>query len=258
MRPDVTLKKPPIVEMWVEFNFDPNPGGGVPAAFEFLRGYAEQYPELEILHEDSLEFRQVSPKKLPEVVRRQVAIQHIRARDAAGSRWLHLTPTQLVCNFLRLGESYPGFSALSEDAVAKLTRYVEVCKPTRLKYVAIHYVDVIEVPMPESGEIQLKDYFTLGLDLPADPFGHQQSYLLRTVVSPSDGTGPLEIQLQFELFVVGDRVWRFRMDWHKSRPYDTEVDLRQIPTDLRKAHEAVMRCFRAAFTNRAWQLFDPQ
>jgi uncharacterized protein (TIGR04255 family) len=253
------LNKPPIVEMWVEFSFDPNPAdGGLQAAVEFLQKYADQYPELEISQEDRLEFRQVSTTKLPELVRREVAVKHIRAHDKNGFGWVHVTPTQLACGFLRLGVQYPGFTALCDEAVGKLGRYAEVCTPLKLKYAAIHYVDVIEVPVPANGEIELRDYFTLGVDLPAQPFGGQLSYFVRTAVKPPDGTGSLEIQLQLSGVVPDARVFRFRMDWHKSCPYDREVDLGAVAANLRGGHESVMKCFRAAFTDRAWELFDPK
>ncbi len=251
------LSKPPIVEMWIEFNFDPNPVGGHQAAVQFLQEYAEEYPQLEISREDRLEFRQVSPTKLPEVVSQEIAIKHLRAHDVQGTRWLHLTPKQLVCNFLRLGENYPGFEALCSAAVAKLVKYVEICKPVKIRYAAIHYVDVIDVPAPPGGEIKLRDYFTLGLDLPAEPFGSQLSYLIQTTVRPPDGTGPLEIHLQYDPLTTEKGFFRFRMDWHKSRPYDVEVDLGKIPVELKVAHQSVMRCFRAAFTDRTWELFGP-
>lgn len=254
----MVLTKPPIVEMWIEFNFEPNPSGGVQPAVLFLQEHSEQYPKLEVLREDRLEFRQVSPKQLPEVVGRKVAIMHLRAHDTEGSRWLQVTPTQLVCSFLRLGDKYPGFETLSKDAIAKLGRYVPLCTPVKLRHVAIHYVDVIDIPVPPSGEIRLQDYFSLGLDLPANPFGGQISYLVRTTLRPPDGTGLLEIQLQLDSYVQEQEIFRFRMDWHKVCPYDKEADPEAISAVLKGAHDSVMRCFRASFTNEAWQLFGPQ
>lgn len=253
----MNLKKPPIVEMWVEFNFDPKPDKETRSSVLFLQKYAQEYPELEISQEDRLEFRQVSPTKLPEVVARKTAVKHIRVQDAEGARWMHLTATQLVFNYLRLGEKYPGFSALSEDALTKLGQYVEICKPAKLRHAAIHYVDVVEVPVPATGEIELRDYFLLGLDLPKNPFGSQLSYSVKTALQPPDGTGPLEIELQFLPIITEKRVFRFRLDWHKSCPYNNEVEPARVLNDLKLAHESVMRCFRPAFTDRTWQLFDP-
>ncbi|MBP3956364.1 TIGR04255 family protein [Gemmata sp. G18] len=252
------LNKPPIVEMWVEFLFDPNPSESVEPKFEFLGQFTNQYPKLEILHEDTLEFQQFSPKQLPKVVGRKVEIRHLRASDEKATRWIHVTHNRLVCNFLRLGEGYPGFRALSEDAIAKLKSYVERCQPLKIRQAAIHYVDVIEIPLPENRAIQLADYFTLGLDLPVDPFGDQLSYLLRTAVRPADGTGALEIQLQSESLAPDGKRLRFRMDWHKSCPYDGEIDPDRILADLKRAHESIIRCFRSAFTETTWKLFDPE
>jgi uncharacterized protein (TIGR04255 family) len=253
----VSLKKPPIVEMWVEFNFDRNPGEEVGRAYAFLQSYSSEYPQLEVTGEDQLEFRQVSPAKIPEIVSRKQSIKHLRVHSGQGNRWLQLTPTQLVCNSLRLGESYPGFDAMSTDAVAKLVRYSEMCGPVKLRFAAIHYVDVIEVPVASSGEVQLEDYFTLGLDVPKDPFGSQLSYLMKTMIRPADGTGHFEVQLQFEQAVSERNVFRFRMDWHKFCPYDGEVDPLRVLQELKRADESVFRCFRAAFTEKAWQLFEP-
>src|SRR4051794_7790895 len=116
----MVLKKPPIVEMWVEFKFTPPPNNEIRPIISFLQEYKAEYPRLEVSQEDQLEFRQVSPTKLPEVVSRRTAIKHLRAQDEEGVRWLHLTPTQLVCNFLRLGEEYPGFDRLCQAALEKL------------------------------------------------------------------------------------------------------------------------------------------
>ncbi len=252
----VTLQKPPIVEMWIEFTFEPWPKSSPGTAVVFLQRHAGEYPELELTQEGWLEFREVPSRKLPEVVSKTVAIKHIRARTTDGSRWLQLTPTQLVCNFLKLGDSYPGFAALSAEAVAKLASYVEACRPTKLLGAAIHYVDVIDVPVPEAGEILLRDYFTLGIDLP-DVFGLQGDYLLKTAASPRDGTGPLEIQLLHDIQAARKEALRFRMDWHKSCPYNKDVQPGAILALLQAAHASVMGCFRAAFTERAWQLFSP-
>ena len=254
----MNLKKPPIVEMWVEFYFDPNTSRSVEPARKFLNEFADQYPKAEVARQDTLQFRHVSPTQLPEVVGREVSISHFRVSNEAGSRWIHLTPNHLVCNFLRLGESYPEFKVLSEDAVSKLKRFVELCQPSRIRHAAVHYVDVIDIPLPPSKEILLSDYFALGLDLPSNPFGNQLSFLLRTSVQPTDGTGLLEIQLQNELRAGDAPGLRFRMDWHKLCPYDKEVDPGRIPADLAQAHASVMRCFRAAFTERTWALFEPE
>ncbi|MCE9566468.1 MAG: TIGR04255 family protein [Planctomycetes bacterium] len=254
----MNLNKPPIVEMWVEFLFEPNPNGLVEPALEFIKGFGDQYQKVEIAREDTLEFRQYSPTELPKVVGRTTAISHFRASDVEGTRWLHLTPNHLVCNFLRLGERYPGFANLSQDAVEKLKKYVEQCQPVKIRHAAIHYVDVVDVPITGKNEIQLADYFTLGLDLPTDPFGNQLSYLIRTAVKPTDGTGLLEIQLQNESLAPGGAAFRFRLDWHKFCPYDGEIDPDKISADLKLAHESVMRSFRAVFTERTWKLFEPK
>ena len=97
------------MEMWVEFKFTPPSSNDIGPAVSFLQQYAEEYPQLEILQEDQLEFRHMAPTKLPEVVSRRTATKHLRAHDEKGGRWLHLTPDQLVCSFLRLGNEYPGF-----------------------------------------------------------------------------------------------------------------------------------------------------
>src|SRR5262249_8215450 len=110
----VVLRKPPIVEMWVEFAFDPNPDGLVESAIQFLKEYEHEFPTLEFAREDTLEFRQVAPDKLPEVVGRKSTLKHIRAHNKEGTRWLHLTPNQLACNYLRLGDEYPGFATVSQ------------------------------------------------------------------------------------------------------------------------------------------------
>lgn len=251
------FNKPPIVEMWVEFKFDPNPDPRVESAVAFLQEFATEFPKITVGEENLFEFRQVSQKKIPELLW-SVAVKHLRTHDADEFRWMHLTQTQLVCTFLRLGEKYPGFEALSHEAVSKFKRYVEVCQPAKLRYTAVHYVDVIDIPVPASGSINLADYFTLGVDLPRDPFGNQVSFLVRTQVVPTDGTGPMEVQLQLDSLVEGARAFRFRLDWHKQCPYDGEIDLERIPVALKLAHESVMRCFPKAFTAATWELFEPK
>jgi uncharacterized protein (TIGR04255 family) len=255
----VPLKKPPIVEMWVEFKFelaDPNSAIG-PAEIQFLREFRQNFPKLRISTKNQLEFRQVSQDAWPEVTGQRTEVTRYTALNADGSRWLHVTRDQFVCNFLRLGDNYPGFAELSKEAVGKLSRYVEVCRPVKLQYAAIHYVDVIVLPASESGEIRLADYFTLGLDLPAESFGDQAAYLIRIGTVPRDGTGVMDVELQMGPPDFKKRLFRFRMDWHKWCPYDGEVDLEKIQKDLEKSHESVMRCFRAAFTEQTWKLFDP-
>lgn len=44
-------------------------------------------------------------------------------------------------------------------------------QPAKIIAAVLHEVDIVEIPLPPDGQIQLDDYFSLIKDLPETPFG---------------------------------------------------------------------------------------
>ncbi|MFO1022596.1 MAG: TIGR04255 family protein [Planctomycetales bacterium] len=218
----------------------------------------EEFPDQKFTHTITAEFIQRAPTEPPKVENPEVQLERIRAMTKGGEKALQLTKNQLVCNFIRLGQDYPGFSKLNNTAIDLLQRFSDVRGIERVDYAAIHYVDEIRIPFLDSESVDLTHYFTLGVEPPVDPFGNIVGFQIRTQLQPEDGTGPLEIQLKLDRPDRADRALKFRMDWHKWCPYDQAFDAAQLTEILNQGHESVMKCFRASFTEKAWQLFEPQ
>lgn len=259
------LKRPPVVETWISFDFNPNEGKresnlakeNLPTVQEYVRQYAAALPKLEWAFETQIQFQETSPAELPKVVSHEVRLQAVRLTNEARSRVLGIRDDQLSYHVLKTDDGYPGYTTVRTEAQQKLEDYVRIFQPSSVKSATLHYLDVIDIPCPAGGTIELADYFLLATDLPEQPFGLTLALLSQFHVRCPIDPGPLQLQLQRIPARPEERVVRFRLEWHKLSTDMNTLDFAEVWRRLDVAHGYLTECFQASLTQRTIELFDP-
>jgi uncharacterized protein (TIGR04255 family) len=254
------LGKPPIIQAWIEFQFDhaaDRPEWGWSAASAFFDQFQDEYPEREVAVQHRLQIAKVERNQKPQVVDERVDLAGIRAFRADRGRYLQLSQDTLACNFVRTDATgYEGFDALKREALAKLRAYVNCFRPTRLLQFAMQYVDLVRIPF-QQGRIELKDYFTLGHDLPEAVFGPTLNFLVQYATQPPGSKDMLEVRLWNELPDPHGPTGQFRMDWRLMAFEELTFAEDALGPQLDQAHDRLLDCFRKSFTPQAWAMFEP-
>jgi uncharacterized protein (TIGR04255 family) len=258
------LKKPPVVETWISFDFHPNENKrgsnlakNLPVVQEYVRQYATELPKLEAIHEKQIQVQETSPTDLPKVVSQEVRLQSVRLTNEARSRVLQLGDDRLSYHVLKTDEGYPGYTTVRAEAQQKLEDYIRFFQPSGVRTATLHYLDIIDVPCPAGSTINLADYFRMATDLPEQPFGMTSAISFQfQAVCPVD-PGPLLLQLQTIPAPPQQRGLRFRLEWHKLSTDVNTLEFAEIWRRLDVAHRYLTECFQASLTQRTIELFDP-
>ncbi|HZV04248.1 MAG TPA: TIGR04255 family protein [Gemmataceae bacterium] len=254
------MGKPPIIQAWIEFRFDhatDRPEWGWPLASAFFDQFQNDYPEREVMVHHQFQIAKVESKQKPRVVDERVDLAGMRAFQADRGRYLQLSQDSLVCNFVRTdAKGYEGFDALKREALSKLRAYVNFFRPTRLLQLAMQYVDLVRIPFQQS-RIELKDYFTLGYDLPEEVFGPTLNFLVQYATRPPGSRDILEVRLWNEQLDPEGPTGQFRMDWRLVAFEELSFAQDVLGPRLDQAHERLLDCFKKSFTPQAWAMFEP-
>ncbi len=253
--------KPPVVEVWISIDFDPNENKREPLDLrlvqEYMKLYREELPTREALHEQTITVEEVAANELPRVTQKDVRVQSVRLWNPNRSLMVQLGDDQFAFHVLKTPEDTPGYSKVREAAQPKLDEYVRVFQPTQIRHATLHYLDIIDIPRPASGKVNLSDYFPQAVDLPEVPFGpitalnHQFQ-----VMCPVD-EGPLFFRLQNLPSPPEQNVFRFRLEWHKQSVDVNTLDLAQVWQRMDVAHDYMWDCFNAALSPSTLNLFEP-
>ncbi len=254
------FRKPPVVEVWISIDFDPNVNKrqwDLELVQQYVRQYHLEFPKLEVVHQRQIQVQETSPTDLPKIVAQQVRVESVRLWNATRTRTLQIGDDNLSYHMLKSDEGAPGYRTVREAAQSKLEDYSRTFEPSQIRNATLHYLDIIEIPRPENGKLDLKDYFVPSVDLPEEPFGPISglSYQFQ-VMCPVD-PGPLFLQLQAMASPPESDVFRFRMEWHKQSSEVNTLDLAQVWARMDIAHEYMRQCFLAAFPQRTLELFEP-
>jgi uncharacterized protein (TIGR04255 family) len=258
----VPLKKPPLVEVWMSFRFEP--AADAPPwtreRYQLLLGsLADDYPRLEKLARHSLRVEVSGRRQKAHIKEVAEEVLAMRVLTEDGLRAVQLTPDSLVVNFLRSeSEPYPGFPVLLDEALAHCSRYAECYRPNGILEAALHYVDLIELPITEGGVLRSERYITLNFQVPEEVFGRFAAFEMKAVVRPPEGAELVEVIFATEPAAAGDTHRRFRLEWHTGVKTGSRMTEKEIRTNLQAAHDRLWNCFRHAFTREGWALFEPE
>ena len=255
-----TLKKPPVVEVWIGFDFDPNEKKrfwDLELVQRYVQRYASEMPKAERVDETQIQVQATTPTELPKVISQQQRLKELRIFDEQKLRVLKIGDDRISFHHLKSGDGYPGYAHVRDATLAKLKDYLGVFQPTRIRNAVIHYVDIVDIPRPPSGKIDVADYFVPSADVPETPFGPVADLSVRLVIACPVDDGPLFLQLRTLATPQESAVHRFRMDWQKVSTGVNTLDLAVVCTRLDVAHEYMTQCFQASLTKRTLALFEP-
>lgn len=258
------LKTPPLVEVWLSFGFDPGPNAPVwdrRHYKKFLKTISSTHPKIEgvIRHGIRVEKKKKGKKNSqPQVIDIEESVLAMRALSEDDCRSVQLEPDRLTIAYIQGKETeYPGFSVLVSEAMTYFEEYLSCYRPNGAKEVTLHYDNIIEISRSDSEHFETKDFFSLNVEIPHAQFGHFVSFDLRAVVRPPNKDGVVEFVFATQPGQKDDTNFRFRLEWHTSVQSESIMDDQQVRDNLQIAHDRIETCFRSAFTERGWALFDP-
>jgi uncharacterized protein (TIGR04255 family) len=256
----VALKKPPLVEVWMSFRFEPAAGVNSwtrERYLTFLGTLSDSHPEIQEMTRHAI--RVASKRGTHRIKEIAEEVMAMRAMSGDGFRAVQLTPDELLVNYLRgEGLEYPGFEALLDEALGHCRRYAECYHPAGILRAALHYVDLVEIPIPDDGLLRSDEYFTLNLQVPEQHFGNYTAFEVRAAVVPPGGREPVEFVFATEPSHLDAPLARFRLEWHTAAGAGVRMNEEEARANLLAAHDRLGKCFRHAFTEKGWALFEPE
>lgn len=256
----VKFRSPPVVELSISFEFEPNELK-TEWDLDLLKKYVEPYrtelPRMEADYGQSFEVKLSSPNEISEVIRHRPILKCVRLSNEEQSRFIQVRDDKISYHIARFTADYPGYDMVREQAQEKLSQYIRVFQPKLVRHASIHYVDIVDIPVPLDGKIDIADYFTASADLPEKPFGPVHKLLVQFLINCPEDVGPLSYQLMSLSAPEVSNVLRFRVDWEKRCEQINSPETWDVLSRLDKAHEYLVECFQASFTPKALQLFDP-
>ncbi len=224
----------------------------------FFNKVSETYPNVEEMVRRAVQVvtsKHGGKPKIKDIVEEVLAM---RAFAEDGLRAVQLTPDALVANFLRDSSTpYPGFTSLLDEAVKNCRQYFKCYRPVGVLEVALHYIDLVEIPIPEAGVFASEDYFTLDMRAPG-AFGAVASFSINATFRPPGEAEPVELVFATEPLGGDDTHRRFRLEWHTGVRSSARMTDEDVRANLQAAHDRLAKCFRQAFTDTGWALFEPE
>lgn len=254
------FRKPPVVEVWISVEFEPNENkrdfdrNRLDALVEQLR---TEFPKRQVIGERTIEVQETTASELPRVVNQEVRLQGVRLWDQTGSRAVLIGDDRLEVHLLRTPDTTPGFRRVREATEPRLAEYVQTFQPVGIRSAALHYLDIVDIPVPDSGELNLQDYFTYVVDLPKSPFGTTTHVAQEFQLNCPVDAGPLFLRLQSMPESQDSEVARFRVEWHKQSLGINSLEPSVVWERLEKAHDYMRDCFKALLSERTLELFEP-
>jgi uncharacterized protein (TIGR04255 family) len=252
----VRLANPPVVEVGINFHFDPDPEKklwDLPVAMPFVEQFKESLPHVEIVRAEEIRIEKRSPQGLPEKLTGHISLDQVRAHDEGEQRWLEVGDDRMAYRLLHGSEAYPGFDVVLERAIEILGQYIQHFRPTAVRRAILSYVDIIKIP---GQSIELDDYFQLQVNLPEDPFGPLGGFAIHFILPQTPGSDGLQLMFTTEP-KREDGSLHFRMQWQSLCEGIYSLDNADLRHRLTAAHEHLVKCFLACFTAKGLDLFNP-
>ncbi len=183
----------------------------------------------------------------------------VRAFTEDRLRAVQLTPDELVVNYLRAGtDPYPGFPALLDEALIRCRQYADLYQPNGVLEAALHYVDIVNLPIPESRIMRTEEYLTLDFQFPEAVFGAISAFEMKAIVRPPEGPEPVQLIFATMPTTAESSHRRFRLEWHTPVKGSRIMGEDELRANVLAANDRLERCFFNAFTRKGWALFEPE
>jgi uncharacterized protein (TIGR04255 family) len=248
------FKNPPVIEAWIEFEIDlteENAPWDKETSLAFIRTSFPDFTETEFrgLAEVKVDLKsmQWTPSKL--------IFDRVRAFTKEKDRCIQAGRNVLVSNQIKK-DGWPRFEERRDQALNALAKYMAFRQLNRLRTLALHYRDIVQIPKGSTDMIQLDDYFTICPKVPEDKFGSLSHFGF--TLDMLDFCEPARIILSMHdvpSLINSEAHYRFVMDWHLTPKQEiTDVDTGRKWLD--EAHNVNYDAFVAAFTKKGLALFE--
>jgi len=250
--PLVNFNKPPVVEAWIEFNFDLSEEENIPwnesVACKFIE---ENFEDFTPKHSEYFARIQFDSKGKPDFSKTDQSFNRIKAFSKDGQYCIQAGRNVLIFNQINKG-SWLGYDNMLNKALEVLESYSNYRSVEKLLSSQLHYRDIIPIPTKE-GKIKLEDYFTI-YPQTEHSFGEYSHLRLELLLPDSCKDG-------FTYFTLismpgnDDTIIKFQMDWH-VRPHDSYIMSFEEAKDwLDKVHSELRRRFEEALTDKTKAIF---
>jgi uncharacterized protein (TIGR04255 family) len=225
-------KKPPLVEVFCEFFFQPDPDGEPDplAIAKFWKGKIRaDFP------------RAIQPSGPP--------MRRDRFASEDGKTLLQIGENMLVVNQL---PPYYGWERFEPAVVDCFAQYIRQWKPARADRAAVHYVDKIDIPHLE---FDLTEYLNLYPTLPEFPKTPATNIALSYEVQGAT-EGDIVITTMRQHPSANPDGATFTIQWDYVASGGLEANREQVQSWLGKAHEFLSALFISTLTDECRKLFD--
>ena len=251
---------PPVVEIWISIDFQAN---DIKQKFdaELVRSlvsrYEEELPEVEAIYEETIRTERQHPHQLPKITEAKSKLKAIRAWNSQKSHAFQIEDDTIAYHIVKTKSDKPRYRHVREAIESKLPGYIDVFRPSSIKGAGLHYLDIVEIPSPPGGKLNLNEYFRHVVDLPEDPFGPIVDFSQAFQVKCAKDEGTLSVRIK-SLPASGDASsFRFQMEWHKQSVGINTLQLSDVWSRMDVSHDYILECFHASLTESAIQLFNP-
>jgi uncharacterized protein (TIGR04255 family) len=252
------LGNPPVVEVGIEFQFDPDPEKrpwGLRTAEPFLEQFKNSLPIIECVQAEEITIEKRNPQGLPEKISGKISLDHVRAHDNEEKHWLEVGNDRMAYRLVRGESHYPGFEIVLEKALEMLKSYIEHFRPIAVHRMVLSYLDIINIEVEQGSGLELDDYFLLGVKLPENTYGPLNAFKIQVAFPESRDNDRMQLEYSTE---PSDNVkLRFSMYWRIICANVTSLDTEELRHRLAIANNDMKKCFFACFTPKGLELFDP-
>jgi uncharacterized protein (TIGR04255 family) len=256
----VKFNNPPVIEAWIEFRFsfkDEIPSWDELKAQAFV---TESFEGRFHVHAFSgrTEFTISASEGRPALTQPKMIFERVRATNADEDRYVQVGRDTLIWNLLRKEKDWPDYPSLRDEAMDAYDKFINFMHPTGLRLVALHYRDLVPIPLTSDQRVELNDYFNIYPAVPKASFGDVTNVMIALRMPISYSSGPLDLRIQSDTSPRPEEtnIARFRLDWHiyPSNPITT-LERGNITGWLDQAHDDILKAFIAFFTPKGLDLF---
>lgn len=252
------LKKPPVVEAWIEFKFDLSDESATwdkkTAEYfidECFKGFKPDH------FFGFAEIRVDAKTGRPDFVSAEPVFDRIRAFTEDKAHCVQAGRNVLVFNQLKK-DDWPGFEPMREGAFEAVRKYMKFRGLGRLTSVVLHYRNIVSIPKKKQAGIRLNDFFTIHPEVPEDLYQSMSGFRFTVHLPEACERANTILSIQ-NLPATGNSPdsFSFVMDWHVTSTGTVE-SLDSAESWLEQAHSKLKSMFESAFTKQGLALFGPE
>ena len=256
------LRRPPIVEAWIEFHLhaaeeEETWPAQIPVFFENVQG---EFPRPEYAVAERVTIEERHPTGLPKKISGEQSVRGAKAYCEDRTRCVQIEEDALVLNLARQGQDYPGFDVLVDQALRLLAQYCTSFRPQFVREVALHYVDLVRIPRSGAPSLKPDDYFNIGVRVPRNgqwPLSGFATQMLVPLEIQSASPSHLAVRIESEPLDARSEEFRLRVDWHAMCHGVDTLDASVLESRLRSLRDTAWRFFKQSVTPLLWNMFEP-